>query len=317
MSILVTGGAGFIGSHLCRRLVAAGKEVVCLDNLYTGTVENISDLMGHGKFRFINKNVFEPCSLKKISRIYHLACPASPVHYQRDPIFTLKTCFNGTLNMLELARCTGATILLASTSEVYGDPLIHPQKEDYRGNVSITGPRSCYDEGKRVAESLMMNYHMNAGIDIRIVRIFNTYGPGMGLGDGRVISNFFAQSLQNQDITIYGNGMQTRSFCYVDDMVDALMLMMENRGFLGAVNLGNPDEITILELAHKIIKISSSQSSLVFKDLPVDDPLRRKPDVSLARQKLNWQPKTSIDDGLRICLHYFTRVLGNKASVHS
>lgn len=305
-TILVTGGAGFIGSHLCERLLAKGYKVICLDNMYTGTYENISGLYKNNNFKFINENVINPISLE-VDQIYNLACPASPIHYQYDPVMTTKTSFMGALNVLELARKSNARVLQASTSEIYGDPLIHPQEEEYRGNVSTIGPRACYDEGKRVAETLFFDYKRQYKVDIRLVRIFNTYGPHMLENDGRVVSNFIVQALHNKDITIYGDGNQTRSFCYVDDLVEGMITMMEQDVFCGPINLGNPHEMTILELAQIIIKKTNSTSQIVYKELPVDDPVRRKPSIKLAKEKLQWQPKISIDEGIDRTIEYFKR----------
>lgn len=305
-TILVTGGAGFIGSHLCERLLAKGYKVICLDNMYTGTYENISSLYKNNNFKFINENVINPISLE-VDQIYNLACPASPIHYQYDPVMTTKTSFMGALNVLELARKSNARVLQASTSEIYGDPLIHPQEEEYRGNVSTIGPRACYDEGKRVAETLFFDYKRQYKVDIRLVRIFNTYGPHMLENDGRVVSNFIVQALHNKDITIYGDGNQTRSFCYVDDLVEGMITMMEQDVFCGPINLGNPHEMTILELAQMIIKKTNSTSQIVYKELPVDDPVRRKPSIKLAKEKLQWQPKISIDEGIDRTIEYFKR----------
>lgn len=305
-TILVTGGAGFIGSHLCERLLAKGYKVICLDNMYTGTYENISGLYKNNNFKFINENVINPISLE-VDQIYNLACPASPIHYQYDPVMTTKTSFMGALNVLELARKSNARVLQASTSEIYGDPLIHPQEEEYRGNVSTIGPRACYDEGKRVAETLFFDYKRQYKVDIRLVRIFNTYGLHMLENDGRVVSNFIVQALHNKDITIYGDGNQTRSFCYVDDLVEGMITMMEQDVFCGPINLGNPHEMTILELAQMIIKKTNSTSQIVYKELPVDDPVRRKPSIKLAKEKLQWQPKISIDEGIDRTIEYFKR----------
>jgi len=306
MRILVTGGAGFIGSFLCERLLNEGHDVVALDNFFTGTKENIKHLIGHYKFEFIRHDVVQPILLE-VDRIYNFACPASPVHYQYNPIKTVKTSVMGAMNMLGLAKRVKARILQASTSEVYGDPAVHPQTEDYWGNVNCIGPRSCYDEGKRVAETLMMNYNQMAGVDTRIIRIFNTYGPRMALNDGRVVSNFIVQALKGEPITIYGEGEQTRSFCFVDDLVDGAIRMMENpHGFQGPVNIGNPHEITIRELAETVIKLTGSRSILVKNPLPKDDPLRRKPDITLAKKYLEWQPSTALETGLAKTIEYFS-----------
>ena len=302
--ILVTGGAGFIGSHLCRRLLDRGEKVICLDNMFTGTYDNISGFYNNPNFEFINENVINPISLE-VDQIYNLACPASPIHYQYDPIMTTKTSFLGALNVLELARKTNARVLQASTSEIYGDPLMHPQVEDYRGNVNTIGPRSCYDEGKRVAETLFFDYHRTYGVDIRVIRIFNTYGPHMLENDGRVVSNFIVQALHNKDITIYGDGSQTRSFCYVDDLVSGMIAMMEQDEFSGPVNLGNPHEMTIVDLAEMIISKTASSSKIVYRPLPVDDPIKRKPSIQLAREKLNWKPMIDVSEGLDQTIDYF------------
>ncbi len=305
--ILVTGGAGFIGSHLIDRLLEKGNDVVCLDNFFTGSKENIRHLLDHHYFELIRHDVTEPILLE-VDEIYNLACPASPVHYQYNPVKTLKTNVMGMINMLGLAKRTKARILQASTSEVYGDPVVHPQTEDYWGNVNPIGIRSCYDEGKRVAETLCMDYHRNNGVDVKIVRIFNTYGPRMAENDGRVVSNFIVQALNNEDITVYGEGDQTRSFCYVDNLVDGFIRMMENseEGFTGPVNLGNPGEFTILELAEKVIKLTGSSSKIIKMPLPPDDPTQRKPDISLAQEKLgNWTPDVALEDGLVKTIAYF------------
>lgn len=310
--ILVTGGAGFIGSHLCGRLLELGHEVICLDNFFTGRLENVRALRANQNFEIIRHDVTEPILLE-VDRIFHLACPASPVHYQYNPVKTLKTSVMGTLNMLGIAKRVKARILLASTSEVYGDPKEHPQKETYWGHVNPIGIRSCYDEGKRAAETLMMDYHRQNGVDIRIVRIFNTYGPRMLLNDGRVVSNFIVQALQNNPITIYGEGQQTRSFCYVDDLVEALVRMMDKDGFTGPVNLGNPTELTILELAQRVLELTGSSSKLDRRPLPADDPTRRKPDITVAKQQLGWEPKVDVVSGLRRTIEDFRpRVLGKE-----
>jgi UDP-glucuronate decarboxylase len=308
MRVLVTGGAGFIGSHLCELLVKANHEVICLDNYFTGSKKNIYPLLGRPGFEVIRHDIINPIDLE-VDQIYNLACPASPVFYQLNPVRTIQANVLGVTNMLELAKRTKARILQASTSEVYGDPTVHPQREDYWGNVNPIGVRSCYDEGKRVAEALMMDYHRQFGVDIRIVRIFNTYGPRMALNDGRVVSNFIVQALQGEDITIYGKGEQTRSFCYVSDLVAGLIAMMNVADFRGPVNLGNPGEFTILSLAEKVIKMTSSPSKLVFRDLPSDDPVRRKPDIGLAKEKLGWAPTIDIDAGLVRTIEYFRQTL--------
>jgi len=308
MRILVTGGAGFLGSHLCERLLKEKHEVVCMDNFFTGRRRNLHPYLGNPDFEVVRHDVIEPILLE-VDRIYHLACPASPVHYQYNPVKTIKTNVLGTHNMLGLAKRTRARFLLASTSEVYGDPKVHPQTEDYWGNVNPIGIRSCYDEGKRVAETFTMDYHRQSRVDVRIVRIFNTYGPRMLADDGRVVSNFIVQALRGDAITVYGDGSQTRSFCFVDDLVDGLVRMMENEGFIGPVNLGNPREFTILDLAKKIIAMTGSRSKIVQKPLPSDDPTQRQPDITLAQQKLGWQPKMDADEGLKMTIDYFRKEL--------
>ena len=308
--ILVTGGAGFIGSHLCRRLLAEGNDVLCVDSLFTGSKDNILDLLDNKRFEFIRHDICEPLTLE-VEQIYNLACPASPVHYQFNPVHTTKTSVNGMINMLGLARRTKATILQASTSEVYGDPEIHPQPESYWGRVNPIGPRACYDEGKRCAETLCFDYHRQHKLAVRVVRIFNTYGPNMHPNDGRVVSNFIVQALQNKDITIYGKGSQTRSFQYVDDLVNGMLLMMNNKaGFTGPVNIGNPDEFTIKQLAEKVLAlIPESKSKLVYRPLPQDDPRQRQPDIRLAKAELNWAPKVKLEAGLKKTVDYFRRTL--------
>jgi UDP-glucuronate decarboxylase len=308
MKILVTGGAGFIGSHLCEYLLKKGEEVVCLDNLFTGSKKNIQHLLENKDFEFVRHDIIQPVFLEA-DQIYNLACPASPIHYQFNAIRTVKANTIGMINMLGLAKKCKARILQASTSEIYGDPLEHPQKETYRGNVNTIGPRSCYDEGKRVAETLMFDYKRMNNIDIKVVRIFNTYGPNMNKNDGRVVSNFIVQALNREDTTIYGDGSQTRSFCYVSDLIEGLYKMMNLDNFTGPVNLGNPDEHTILEIAEMIRSKTSSKSKIVFKELPIDDPIKRKPDISLARQKLGWEPKISLDEGLEKTISYFKTIL--------
>ena len=305
---LVTGAAGFLGSHLCDALLAKGHEVIGLDNFFTGSRDNIRHLLADSHFEIIRHDVIHPILLEA-DRIYNFACPASPLHYQFNPVKTIKTSVLGTINMLGLAKRVKARILQASTSEVYGDPEEHPQKESYWGKVNPIGPRSCYDEGKRVAESLMINYQQQNHVDVRIVRIFNTYGPRMALNDGRVISNFILQALRGEPITIFGRGEQTRSFCYVSDLIDGTMRMMEQSEFSGPVNLGNPEEITVLELAELVLRLTASRSKIVFQSLPVDDPVRRKPDVSLALEKLGWQIKVQLRDGLQETIAYFKKVL--------
>lgn len=309
MRILITGGAGFLGSHLCDRLIAEGHEVICLDNFFTGRRKNILHLISHPNFEVIRHDVVQPILLE-VDRIYHLACPASPVHYQYNPVKTIKTNVLGTHNMLGLAKRVKARFLLASTSEVYGNPVEHPQKETYWGNVNPIGLRSCYDEGKRAAETFTMDYHRQSGVDVRIVRIFNTYGPRMMPDDGRVVSNFIIQALKGQDLTVYGDGGQTRSFCYVDDLIDGMVRMMNIEKFTGPVNIGNPEEYTILDLAKKIISMTGSRSKIVYRPLPEDDPVQRRPDISLAVQVLGWRPKVSVDDGLRMTIEYFRKELG-------
>jgi len=308
--ILVTGGAGFIGSHLCRRLLADGHRVLCVDSLFTGTKENIEGLLGDKNFEFIQHDIVTPLVVDA-DQVYNLACPASPVHYQYNPVHTTKTSVNGAINMLGLARRTGARILQASTSEVYGDPEIHPQPESYWGRVNTVGPRACYDEGKRCAETLFFDYHRQHKLDIKVVRIFNTYGPNMHPNDGRVVSNFIVQALQNKDITIYGDGSQTRSFQYVDDLIEGLLAMMASPAdFTGPVNIGNPDEFTMKQLAEKVLElIPESKSKLVYKPLPQDDPRQRQPDIRLAKEKLGWAPKVKLNDGLQKTVDYFRRTL--------
>jgi len=308
--ILVTGGAGFIGSHLCERLLREGNSVICLDNFLTGRKENISHLMEHKLFDLIEHDIIYPYPIEPVDEIYHLACPASPVHYQHDPIKTMKISVMGSYNVLGMAKKHGARILLASTSEIYGDPLVHPQPEQYWGNVNTVGPRSCYDEGKRCAETLFMDYHRQEKVRIKIVRIFNTYGPGMLPDDGRVISNFILQALQDQDITIYGDGSQTRSFQYIDDLIAGLLKMMQtDEGFTGPVNIGNPSEFTIRQLAERIITLSGASSKLVYMPLPVDDPKQRRPDITLAREMLDWEPAIRLDEGLTRMISFFRKKL--------
>jgi UDP-glucuronate decarboxylase len=307
--ILVTGGAGFIGSHLCERLLKDGHEVICLDNFFSGKRANIAHMRGDPSFELVRHDVVEPI-LVEVDRIFHLACPASPVHYQYNPVKTTKTNVMGTINMLGLAKRVKARILLASTSEVYGDPQEHPQKETYWGHVNPIGIRSCYDEGKRVAECLMMDYHRQNKVDTKIVRIFNTYGPRMAIDDGRVVSNFCVAALRGEPITVYGEGKQTRSFAYVDDLIEGLVRMMEAPDFIGPVNLGNPDEFTMLELAAMAIELSRSSSKLTFKPLPPDDPTRRRPDITVARERLGWQPKIPLREGLAHTIEHFKRELG-------
>lgn len=310
MRVLVTGGAGFIGSHLCRRLLADGHEVLCVDNLFTGQRRNIVDLLDNKNFEFLRHDVTFPLYVE-VDQIYNLACPASPIHYQFDPVQTTKTSVHGAINMLGLAKRTKARILQASTSEVYGDPEVHPQPESYLGRVNPIGPRACYDEGKRCAETLFFDYHRQHGLDIRVVRIFNTYGPNMHPNDGRVVSNFIVQALENRDITLYGDGAQSRSFMYIDDLVDGMVLMMDNeQGFVGPVNLGNPREFTIAELAQLVLKrIPESTSQVIYKPLPTDDPRQRRPDIDLAVEQLGWKPVVDIDTGLDRTIAYFRKLL--------
>ncbi|MFZ2269586.1 MAG: UDP-glucuronic acid decarboxylase family protein [Azonexus sp.] len=309
MRILVTGGAGFIGSHLCRRLLAEGHEVISADNYSSGRKQNIIDLLANPLFEALQHDVEYPLHLD-VARIYNLACPASPVQYQKDPVRTIRTSVHGAINMLDLAQKNGARILQASTSEVYGDPEIHPQTEDYWGRVNPVGIRSCYDEGKRCAETLYFDYHRQFGLDIKVVRIFNTYGPGMQMHDGRVVSNFIVQALRGEDITIYGDGSQTRSFCYVSDLIDGLVNMMDGSAdFTGPVNLGNPVESSILEIAEAILRLCHSTSKLVFRALPADDPRQRQPDISLARARLNWEPQVALEEGLRQTILYFRQLM--------
>jgi UDP-glucuronate decarboxylase len=311
--ILVTGGAGFLGSHLCERLLADGHEVLCVDNFFTGRRENIFPLLDNRRFELMRHDVTFPLYIE-VDEIYNLACPASPVHYQYDPVQTTKTSVHGAINMLGLAKRIRAKIFQASTSEVYGNPLVHPQTEDYVGNVNPIGPRACYDEGKRCAETLFFDYRRQHNLSIRVARIFNTYGPRMHLNDGRVVSNFIVQALRNEPITIYGEGEQTRAFCYVDDLISGIVSLMKTSDEVtGPVNLGNPTEISIHVLATKIIELTGSRSQLVKKPLPADDPLQRCPDISLARQLLDWQPTTSLEQGLLRSIEYFERVLGSKA----
>ena len=307
--ILITGGAGFLGSHLCERLLNEGSEVICLDNFFTGSKENIIHLISNPHFEVLRHDVTLPLYIE-VDQIYNLACPASPIHYQHDPVQTTKTCVHGAINMLGLAKRTGAKIMQASTSEVYGDPEIHPQVESYWGRVNPIGIRSCYDEGKRCAETLFLDYHRQHNLDIKIARIFNTYGPKMHANDGRVVSNFIVQALKGEDITIYGDGQQSRSFCYVDEMVDAFIrLMNTDRDFIGPVNLGNPGEFTIRELAEKTLAMVGSKSSLINEPLPEDDPRQRQPDISLAKEKLGWEPVIKLDEGLAKTIEYFKSVL--------
>ena len=308
MRILVTGGAGFLGSHLCERLLHEGHEVLCLDNFFTGRKKNVQRFLKNPDFELLRHDITLPIFLE-VDRIYHLACPASPIHYQYNAIKTIKANVIGTINMLGIARRVKGRILFASTSEVYGDPAMHPQKEDYWGNVNPIGIRSCYDEGKRVAETLMMDYHRQNHVDIKIMRIFNTYGPRMLADDGRVVSNFIVQALRGEDLTVYGKGAQTRSFCYVDDLIDGMVRLMNSENFTGPVNIGNPEEYTILELAKKIIAMTDSKSKIAYKPLPSDDPTQRKPDITLAGEKLGWKPMVSVDEGLKRTIEYFRKEL--------
>jgi len=304
--ILITGGAGFLGSHLCKELLKQKKDVLCIDNFFSGSKNNIRDYFSHPYFEFIRHDIIHPF-FAEIDGIYHLACPASPIHYQYNAIKTIKTNVIGTINMLGLAKRTKSKILLASSSEIYGDPAVHPQTEEYWGNTNPIGIRSCYDEGKRVAETLMMDYHRQNKVDIGICRIFNTYGPHMASDDGRVVSNFIVQALKGKPLTVFGDGTQTRSFCHVSDTIRGLISMMITEDFTGPVNLGNPEEHTILELAEKIIQVTKSTSKITFNPLPKDDPLRRCPDITLAKKKLNWEPKVSLDQGLESTVEYFKK----------
>jgi UDP-glucuronate decarboxylase len=313
--VLVTGGSGFLGSHLCERLLDDGAEVVCVDNFFTGTRSNIEHLIGHKRFEVIRHDVAFPLYIE-VDEIYNLACPASPIHYQHDPVQTTKTSVHGAINMLGLAKRVRARILQASTSEVYGDPSIHPQTEDYWGNVNPIGPRSCYDEGKRCAETLFFDYWRQHKLSIKVARIFNTYGPRMHPNDGRVVSNFIVQALKGEPITIYGDGRQTRSFCYVDDLIDGVVRLMQSpAGFVGPVNLGNPVEFTIRELAENIVDMTGSRSRLVFRELPTDDPRQRQPDIALARLELGWEPKVQLRDGLSRTIAYFDELLGERTDL--
>ncbi|HWR04921.1 MAG TPA: UDP-glucuronic acid decarboxylase family protein [Humidesulfovibrio sp.] len=309
--ILITGGSGFLGSHLCERLLSAGHDVLCVDNYFTGSKENIRHLLGQPRFELMRHDVTFPLYVE-VDEIYNLACPASPIHYQHDPVQTTKTSVHGAINMLGLAKRIKAKILQASTSEVYGDPSVHPQTEDYWGNVNPIGPRACYDEGKRCAETLFFDYHRQHALRIKVARIFNTYGPRMAVNDGRVVSNFIVQALRGEDITVYGDGGQSRSFCYVDELVDGLVRLMENTpdDFTGPVNLGNPREFTILELAEKVIALLGSRSKIIHKPLPQDDPMQRKPDITLAKSALGWEPQIRLEEGLKPTVDYFRRVLG-------
>ena len=308
MRVLVAGGAGFLGSHLCESLLNNGQSVICLDNLYTGNKDNIQHLLGNPQFEFLRHDVTFPIYLE-VEAVFNLACPASPVHYQRNPVQTLKTSVHGAINLLDLAKRVGAIYMQASTSEVYGDPAISPQGEEYWGNVNPIGERSCYDEGKRAAETLTNDYRRQYGVDTRIARIFNTYGPRMQLNDGRVVSNFIVQALRGEEITIYGDGSQTRSFCYVDDLIEGLMALFMSNNLPGPINLGNPQPQTMLELASRIISLTKSDSSIVYRDLPSDDPKTREPNISMAREKLSWSPKVDLDTGLLSTIAYFSKKL--------
>ena len=310
--ILVTGGAGFLGSHLCDRLIAQGHQVVCLDSFFTGSERNIAGLIGNPAFTLMHHDVVDPVRIDGLDEIYNLACPASPVHYQYDPIHTMKTSVLGALNMLELARATGARVFQASSSEVYGDPAVHPQPESYWGNVSSIGIRSCYDEGKRAAETLFFDYQRTHALRIKVVRIFNTYGPRMAADDGRVVSNFIVQALRGEDLTVYGDGSQTRSFCYADDLVEGFMrLMNSDDGIAGPVNMGNPGEFTMIELAERVLRLTGSTSKLVFRPLPQDDPKQRQPDIGRAKSLLGWEPAVALEQGLERTIAYFRTVLGS------
>lgn len=307
--VLVTGGAGFLGSHLCDRLIRDGYDVICVDNLFTGSKDNIRHLIGNPYFEFIRHDVIQPIFVE-CDQIYNLACPASPLWYQKDPIYTTKTSIYGAFNTLGLAKRTGARILQSSTSEVYGDPECNPQPEEYRGCVNTIGIRSCYDEGKRVAETLFFDYHRKHGVDIKVMRIFNTYGPRMDIGDGRVVSNFIVQALKGEDITIYGDGSQTRSFCYVDDLIEGMVRLMNSRdGFTGPVNIGNPGEFTIKQLAEIVIELTDSRSQIVYRELPQDDPTQRRPDITLAKKELNWEPIIQLREGLKSTIEYFKGII--------
>lgn len=310
MRILVTGGAGFIGSHLCRRLLNEGNDVICVDTLFTGSKDNISDLLLNERFEFCFQDVTEPLEFLNIDQIYNLACPASPVHYQYNPVKTIETNIIGAINVLNLAKINNARVLQASTSEVYGDPLMHPQKETYWGNVNPIGIRSCYDEGKRAAETLFFDYHRQFGVNIKVARIFNTYGPNMQKNDGRVVSNFIVQALEGENITIYGDGKQTRSFCYVSDQVDGLIkLMNSDVNVTGPINIGNPCELTVSEIANFIVSMTESTSQIVYQDLPADDPQKRKPDISLAKEILGWKPVVELTNGLNQTIDYFSKII--------
>jgi UDP-glucuronate decarboxylase len=308
---LVTGGAGFLGSHLCDRLIARGEDVLCIDNFFTGSKRNVQHLLQQSRFELMRHDVTFPLYVE-VDRIFNLACPASPIHYQLDPVQTTKTSVHGAINMLGLAKRVKARILQASTSEVYGDPEVHPQIESYWGRVNCIGPRSCYDEGKRCAETLFFDYQRQHALEVKVIRIFNTYGPRMHPNDGRVVSNFIVQALRGEDVTIFGDGCQTRSFCYVDDLIDGMIRMMDSeRGFHGPVNLGNPEEFTMAELAEKVIRLTGSKSRLVNRPLPPDDPRQRKPDITLANSRLDWSPKVRLEDGLKETITYFKKLLAS------
>ena len=307
-TILITGGAGFLGSHLCDRLIEQGHDVICLDNFFTGRKANIRHLLNNPRFELVRHDVVDPFKFE-VDEIYNLACPASPVHYQYNPIKTMKTSVMGAINSLGLAKRINARVLQASTSEIYGDPAVHPQEESYWGNVNTIGPRSCYDEGKRAAETLFTDYHRQNGVDVRIMRIFNTYGPRMHPQDGRVVSNFIVQALEGRDITIFGDGKQTRSFCFVDDLLEGMMRLMAAEDLIDPVNIGNPGEFTILELAELVLELTGSKSQLVFKPLPQDDPMQRRPDISKAKEKLDWEPKIALRQGLEKTIAYFEKEL--------
>jgi UDP-glucuronate decarboxylase len=311
--ILVTGGAGFLGSFLCERLVKEGHDVICLDNYFTGSKTNIEHLMSFRNFELLRHDIAFPIFVE-VDQIYNLACPASPVHYQYNPVKTTKTSVLGAIHVLGLAKRVNARVLQASTSEVYGDPTEHPQREEYWGNVNCIGVRSCYDEGKRVAETLFFDYHRQNNVDIRVMRIFNTYGPRMHPNDGRVVSNFIVQALHNRDITIYGDGSQTRSFCYVDDLIEGMVRFMNQDAFIGPVNIGNPGEFTIKELAEKVLTLTGSTGTIVYKDIPPDDPKQRQPDITFAREKLGWEPRIRLDEGLKKTIDYFKQTLSTKWS---
>ena len=305
--VLVTGGAGFIGSYLCEKLLDRKNMVICCDNFYTGK-KNLEKILDNKNFKLVNHDVIHPISFE-IDEIYNFACPASPIHYQNDPVQTIKTCVNGAINMLDLAKKNNSKIIQASTSEIYGDPEVHPQRESYRGAVSIDGPRACYDEGKRCAETIFWDYRRQHNVDVKVIRIFNTYGPRMQKNDGRVVSNFVVQALTNKDLTVYGDGSQTRSFCFVNDLVEGIFLMMNKEKFPGPVNLGNPVEISMNDLANEIIQLVGSRSKIVYKDLPTDDPKQRCPDISIAQEKLGWQPKFDRIEGLKKTINYFESIL--------